>query len=170
MSETSSMIDSSKSLLMSESTAPFAALEQECTVFTYYVIKQKPSNYVLSKYRQAHLIPDFACTSETHPFDRLLLSLSASHSFLTKLVDAYTAIFLRSSIVRRKWVLLLAILESCSPTDRCFDSPESSSKKLLFLGMMGKGLVFLFFLCLSLVLLLPLHLGFAVYQKLVGRS
>ena len=170
MSETTSMIDSSKSLLMSESAAPFAALEHECTVFTYYVIKQKPSSYVLSKYRQAHSITDFACTSETRPFDRLLLSLSATHPLFTKLVDAYTAIFLRSSIVRRKWILLLAILESCSPTDSCFDSPESSSKKVLFMGMIGKGVVFFFFFCLSLVLLVPIHLGFLVYGKLLGRS
>ncbi len=170
MSESGSMIDSSKSLLISESAEPFADLEHECTVFTYYLIQQDPSDYVLSKYRQAHSIADFACTSETRPFERLLLHVSATHPLLTKLVDAYTAIFLRSSIVRRKWILLLAILESCSPTSRCFDSPESSSKKVLFMGMMGKGVVFLFFLGLSIVLLLPLHLGFAVYGKLVGRS
>ncbi len=170
MSETTSMIDSSKSLLISESAALFAALEHECTVFTYYVIRQKPSSYVLSKYRQAHSIAEFACTSATHPFDRLLLNLSAIHPLFTKLVDAYTAIFLRSSIVRRKWILLLAILESCSPTDSCFDSPESSSKKVLFIGMIGKGVVFLFFLCLSLVSLMPVHLAFGVYGKLVGRS
>ncbi len=169
MSETSSMIDSSKSLLMSESEAPLAALEHECTVFTYYVIKQKPNSYVLGKYRQAHSIADFACTLETHAFDRLLLHVSATHPLLTKLVDAYTSIFLRSSIVRRKWILLLAILESCSPTYRCFDAPESSSKKFLIMGMIGKGVVFLFSLCLSVVLLMPVRLGFALYGKLVGR-
>jgi hypothetical protein len=170
MSETSSMLDSGKSLLIAESTAPFSALEHECTVFTHYVIKQKPSAYVLGKYRQAHSIADFTCTSETRAFDRLLLYVSATHPVLTRLVDAYTAIFMRSSIVRRKWILLLAILESCSPSYRCFDSPESSNKKFLLVGMMGKGLVFLFFLFLSILLLMPLHLGFSVYGKLVGRS
>ena len=170
MSETSSLIDSSKSLLVSENAAPFAALETECTVFTYYVTKQKPSAYVLNKYRQGHSIADFACTSVTHPFDSFLLQVAATHPLLTKLVDAYTAIFLRSSIVRRKWILLLAILESCSPTYRCFDSPESSNKKFLFMGMVGKGVVFLLAFCLSLVLLMPFHLGFAIYAKLAGRS
>ena len=170
MSESGSLIDSSKSLLISESAEPFADLEHECTVFTYYVIKQKPSDYVLSKYRQAHSIADFACTSETALFDRFLLHISAKQPLLTKLVDAYTSIFLRSSIVRRKWILLLAILESCSPTDRCFDSPESSSKTFLFIGMLGKGIVFLFSLFLSLILLMPFHLGFAVYGKLVARA
>lgn len=163
----SAPITLSRPFSASKSASDFGALDHECTVFSYYLVNQKPSEYVLEKYREAHARSHFVHGLATNHWDRFLLSISTKHPALTKLVDAYTSIFFKRSTVRKKWILLLAILESCAPTYHYFDYPETDNKKIAFIKMFWNGGVFLLALCLSIILFMPLHLIFAASAKLL---
>ena len=133
-------------------------LEQECQTFTRYLLKQPPTDYVEAKYREAHVVGNIIRKAEVGSFDDLLLRLARAHSLGSKLVDTYAALFARSSVVRIKLIVLLGILESCAPTHMHFDTPESERMPIIVIKLLQHGLVFSFWLLLSLPLLLPLHL------------
>lgn len=170
MSENSSIIRSGKSFLIDESASRSDALDHECALFTRYVINQIPSDYVVLKYRQAHAVADFVCTAKTSHWDRFLLRLCTRHPVATRFVDTYTSFFSRNAMVRKKWILLLAILESCAPTHNCFDLADDSSNRRVFIGLLANGVLFLLTLCFSSLLLMPIQLVFAVHTKLSGRA
>lgn len=155
---------------MSNRAALVGVLEHECITFSRYLLNQDPGRYVIDKYCEAHATSDFLGADNPSLFDRMLLSLSVTHSALAKLVDSYTCIFLKSATVRQKWILLLAIMESCAPTYQHFDSPDSASKSLFFARMTWQGIVFLTCLCLSILVFVPLRVILAVYSLLVGRN
>jgi nucleoside-diphosphate-sugar epimerase len=146
-----------------------SALEQECTAFSQYLLNQTPSRYVVDKYCEAHA-KSFLESCRTNPFDRLLLSLAIAHPSLSKLVDCYTGIFLKSATVRNKWILLLAIMESCAPSHEYFDTPDSSNRSLLFARMIWQGILFAICLGLSTIVFTPLRLIIALYSTLAGRN
>jgi hypothetical protein len=102
-------------------------------------------------------------------FDRFLLNVSIRHTLTTKLVDSYTSIFFKTCTVRRKWILLLAILESCAPSHEHFDSPDSRSKSLVLMSILWKMAGFLITLCVSIVLFTPFHLISNTESKLRRR-
>lgn len=137
-------------------------LDRECTLFTNYLIRQDPTPYVLAKYRQAHRAGAKLYQIQVGPFDRLLLELSQSHLAATLLVDAYATLFFRNSLVRKKMVLLLAILESCAPTFALFEETDPGGASVFVLGFLRDGLVFALVAAVASVILLPLHLGFGL--------
>src|SRR5512136_1723937 len=99
-------------------------LADECNVFCGYLINQKPNNYVLTKYCQAHRLGGRYKGDNARTFDRMLTQIAGVNPFLTGLADSYARFFCKSATLRKKLVLLLAILESCGPTCRCFDMPD----------------------------------------------
>jgi hypothetical protein len=141
-------------------------LDRECNVLSEYLTGRNPSDYVLNKYREASARSNLFPDSGKNPFDQFLLNISALHPIAAKLVDAYTSVFFKPSIVRKKCILLLAILESCPIGDEYFDVPESGSKIMLFIKMLWKAEGFFIALTVSIVLLMPLHFFFAMYSKL----
>ena len=150
---------------MSKSSHEPHILDRECNVFFEYLTGQNPSDYVLNKYREAGtkgLFPDL----EKNPLDQFLLNISAFHPIVAKLVDAYSSVFFKRSIVRKKCILLLAILESCPIGSEYFDVPEQGSKSILFVKMLWKAAGFFVALIVSIVFLMPLHLLFALYSSL----
>jgi hypothetical protein len=144
-------------------------LDLECIAFSYYLTRQKPGQYVLDKYREAHATSGLILNRKTNRMDRFLLNVSTRHPLATKLVDSYTSIFFKTSTARRKWILLLAILESCAPSYQHFDSPDSRSKSLILIGILWRIVGFLVALSVSIILFMPLHLIFNTKSKLLGR-
>ena len=98
-------------------------------------------------------------------FDTFLINMAMINPFLMKIVDAYTSIFHKKSVFRKKMVLLIAVLESYYPAYRCLDSAKVSSKYLLFIAMFQKGIFFLIALFLSGLIILPVHLIFRLYKN-----
>jgi hypothetical protein len=141
-----------------------AGLEKECIAFCNYLIRQSPNDYVIRKYREAHQQIGLIPTPVKSSFDLFLLNL-ATHDFTMKWIDAYTSIFSRRAIIRRKWILLIAILESCSPSHEYFDVPEGESKYLLFARMTARCVSFLIKFCLSTLILFPIYLVFSLRAK-----
>lgn len=146
------------------------ALKRECDVFSQYLVSQWPTRYVSSKYLQAH---DGSSISRERPvnlFDKCLLKVAGAHPLATKLVDTYASVFLRRSIVRKKLILLLAILESCAPTYTCFDEPDQGSKAALCLAVLRQGGTFGITLLLSALSLMPVRLALAISSNFYGRD
>ena len=146
---------------------PNRELDRECIAFSAYLIKRRPNEYVLAKYRHAHDSNGIIkLNANLLPLDRLLIGVAAIHPIGAKLVDAYTAIFHKKSSVRRKWILLLAIMESSAPSYEYFDSPDTGGHFWLAFLLLCKGGGFIVALILSVILFLPAHIISVLWTKL----
>src|SRR5215813_2079117 len=144
---------------------PMRELDRECLAFSAYLVRQRPNEYVLAKYRDAHDSSGIVGFDERPFLDRFLVGVAAAHPIGAKLVDAYTAIFYKKSAVRRKWILLLAILESCEPTYKYFDVPDAGGRAWLAARLLWQGLGFVLALILSVLLFMPAHLVIIACSK-----
>lgn len=139
-----------------------AGLDGECVRFTRYLTRQAPTRYVLDKYRDAHERQPHLDAARAQRFDRFLIAAARAHGMGCWLVDAYTAVFRKSAVVRRKWVLLVAILESTAPTAAIFDVPDSENRVALVMRLAFRGTAFVVGLGVSALLFLPVHLLFSL--------
>ena len=139
------------------------AIERECRVFTEFLIGCAPDRYVVRKYADAHQgSPVF---SKGSPFDSFLVRAARAHRLLAKTADAYARLFLPSGLLRRKLVLLLAILETCSPSSHRIDSPGGESRTLVVVrlgaAMAGAALAAI----TGTILFAPVRIIFAILYR-----
>jgi hypothetical protein len=107
-------------------------LARECAVFSRYLIGQDPGEPVAHAYDRAHESGSVTGGGNTGsgPLDRALLRLARHGTTMARVADAYAAVFARSSLLRRKIVLLVAILESRGPTSVALDTAVPGSPVL----------------------------------------
>src|SRR5262249_28617966 len=96
-------------------------LAEECRVFTWYLLRLQPSDYVIDKYRAAHAVTDAYTTGG---FDVWLVRVAARAPWCTALADGFATVCDRRGLLRRKLVLLLAILETSSPAHRALEAAQ----------------------------------------------
>ena len=144
-------------------------LSRECAVFCRYLIGKRPNEYILRKYEDGHRVGRMARVAGSDPFDAFLIRMARMSPLTAKLVDGYTRVFYKSSSVRKKLVLLLAILESCSPTHHYLDSVESNPKPLLILRLLQRILLFPLVLVLGTIIIVPVHVMAGVARKFIAR-
>lgn len=130
-------------------------LARECRALTVHLTGEEPPPYVVDKYHDAHA--RLARLQGGSAFDRVLVSIAVRHPLLARLADAYTAVFARRALVRQKWVLLLALLETTGSTAGHFDRPDHRSPARLALSALRVAAGYAACLALSLVTMLPLH-------------
>ncbi len=130
-------------------------LERECKAYTRYLIGNEPTAYVTGKYLQAHQLNPALKTDPVNRLDKLLLSFSSKGSFAAQMVDAYANLFFKDSLFRRKIILMMALLESATPFDADFDTPETSSPIGIVSRLGGRGLLFILALSLALAVFIP---------------
>jgi hypothetical protein len=135
-------------------------LGRECEVFASYLTGLKPQTYVLERYSDAHR--KVASYTACGQFDRFLLRFANAGPVCTKLADSYARLFAPASTLRKKLILLLAILESSSPAHRFLDSVDGNSKPLLLLRILQKGLLFVLSFLSACIVLLPFRLALAL--------
>jgi hypothetical protein len=135
----------------------FNALDRECAVFCRYLIGQEPNEYVKKKYRAAHQTGSLR-GDRAYPADGFLVRVASIGAWSTKIIDAYTRVFRPFSTIRKKLVLLLAILESCAPTHAYLESVDSSSVPWLFLRLVQRCLTFVLIVIVGIVVILPVEL------------
>lgn len=138
-------------------------LQREARVFTRGLLGRDPTAYVVERYVAAHVALPLVPVAG---FDRILTAFAASGPLRARLADAYARLFFRRATVRGKLALLLAILESASPSDASFAPIVTSSPGVVFrLAFSGLGAV----ICagLGVLILGPLHL---VSRLAVSRS
>jgi nucleoside-diphosphate-sugar epimerase len=142
------------------------ALQTECMIFTSYLLGCAPAAYVLGKYTDAHRVaPVF---SDGSRFDRLLVKVAGLHPLLTKVADSYARIFVRTGLLRKKLVLLLAILETSSPSYELLDAVDRGGKPALLVRLFIKGVTFGVSLIAGAIVFLPMQMIFASGQRKTG--
>lgn len=129
----------------------------ECALLCMYVVGRPPGEYVTQKYVEAHrrLHPRLGGGTGRDP----ALALAKRGTLATGLVDAYTRVFRRDSIFRRKLILLIAILECAPSTAAVFETPATPSSTVrVLLRFLPPAMAFLVRLVISMPVVGPLDL------------
>ena len=132
-------------------------LKRECEVFCQYLIDAEPTEYVLQKYEDAHKLSSSNRAVKLELFDRTLLTIARIGPLATRLVDGYAALFFGNSSVRRKLILLLAILESCAPFHSRLDTIDEGPSAIIAARTVRRVCASGFLLLIAVVTLVPLH-------------
>ncbi|WHZ16164.1 MAG: hypothetical protein OJF52_003013 [Nitrospira sp.] len=145
--------------------APQPNLNRECELFSEYLIDLRPSDYVLRKYQEAHHLGHPFAGRPVQLFDHILMRLALRHAFILRLADTYSGLFYKEALLRRKLVLLLAILE-CSPGafDR-LDRPELHAQPTLYRLLVIKGFALAATALLAVLLLAPIQVACKISRR-----
>lgn len=133
------------------------ALVGECRTFTRYLVGSDPDSYVVRKYVEAHEAS--AGLAPARRFDRLLVRAAAASVGLARLADSYVRVFDSGAVLRRKLVLLLAILETCSPSYKVIDTPPGGARWVLLIRLAAIGSTALLSLVVGTLMFGPLQLA-----------
>jgi len=138
-------------------------LDAECDVFTRHLLGRGADDYVRSKYRAAHT----ALTTLTarDAFDSFLVRFAGRGRPFAKLADAHSAWFRPASLLRKKLVLLLAILETSPESYRTIDAPVGGRPAGAFLALAATGLSAVLSLVMGSLILLPIQAVLAVGSR-----
>ena len=137
-------------------------LDRESEVFARYLTGAGAGEYLQRKYREAHAgSAGGVVGAGTSAFDRALVKLARGGPLAARLMDAHARSFSAGGLLRRKLVLVLALLE-CSSPERV-DAVNSRSAAGFFVRAAWLGASFAFLLLVSTVLLLPVRLGCALF-------
>lgn len=105
----------------SASAAPGAdAVARECRVFTRHLLGVEPDAQVVAQYRDA--LGRLPVLQPIDRFDARLLAIASGGTWRVALADGYAALLLPASTLRKRLVLLLAILESRAPFHQQIDA------------------------------------------------
>jgi NADH dehydrogenase len=137
--------------------------ERECRVFSRYLTGQLPEAGMCEKYSEALASRQHRLLEVHGRFDALLLRLAAVHPLLTRFTDIYSRFCYSDSVLRRRLVMLLAVLETRGSVFMQLDSPNCAGMAGFLFGMGVRGVASVVLLVLSLFTLLPL-------QLLLGRN
>ena len=130
-------------------------LEKECRLFTAYLIGQPPSVYVVEQYARAARVHNLAQDKDFPCLDRATLKIARRGRVFARWIDAYCALFRRGGALRRKLVLLSAILEHVAPASDNFDRVPPSGAVQTILAVTGYGIKFALSLLMGALLMVP---------------
>jgi hypothetical protein len=140
-------------------------LRNECLSLCSYLIDQIPPDYLIDKYIDAHERSNLYNLNKSSRFDNILLKLARKHPILLKLTDVYTSIFRRSSIFRKKIILILALLESDGPSHCHVDPIREYHKGKFLIKLAYKLQYFIISLIFSAIVFWPLRIVFLLKEK-----
>jgi hypothetical protein len=139
------------------------ALTRECAMLHRYLVGGAPSAYAAGKYVAAHdQLP--ALREAAGWFDRLLLGAALVHPLFMRLVQVYARIFAPTALVRKKAVLLLAIIECCAPSLTSIQAPRTRAPLIAIAASTVIVAGFALELLFAALVFGPVHLA-----SLVGR-
>ncbi len=101
-------------------TADSEHLERECRTFTRLLSGMPASPYVIIKYIDAHGV--HPALDDAAGFERTLIHAASAGPFAARLADAYARRAMPRGVLRKKLVLLLAILETSRGFHREIDA------------------------------------------------
>jgi NADH dehydrogenase len=133
-----------------------ARLERECRVLAAHLLAAEPDAYIRRKYADAHF--QLHGLSPVDRFERTLIQVAATHRTLTAMADAYARTFFPESVLRRKLVLLLALLESASPSSEAIDRPVGGGPVSVMVRLVLRVLIAMARLVLGTALFMPARL------------
>lgn len=114
-------------------------LERECRTFTRLLTGSPATPYVIGKYLDAHRVrPDFGVSAG---FEHALVGAAASSPVVAQLADAYARLLMPRGALRKKLVLLLAILETSRDFHRTIDAPPRPSPSRALFSLAASGVI-----------------------------
>ena len=133
-------------------------LQRECRTFTRYLTAREPDDYVQEKYDagQAAVLRGM---TPIGAFDEQLVRFAAAGGWRVRVADAYTRILRPRCVLRRKLILLFAILENSGPYHRHFTAGGSGSSWRAGLHLLAASAGFVFALAIGIVVLAPRRLA-----------
>lgn len=132
-----------------------ANLERECRVFARYLARVEPDDYVQQRYAAFHARLG---AEATHPLDRALLAVARLGRGATVVADAYAGRLSRRSVLRRKLIAVLALLESSAPAFAVLDAPYRGGSLRVYAKLVARAALEGAALAIGLVVFGPLHL------------
>lgn len=130
-------------------------LERECRTFTRYLAGRDATPYVIGKYCDAHTAsPAFAGDR----FDRRITAAARIHPVAAFVADAYARFFAPHGLLRKKLIVLLAILETSPPFYRDLEQVADGRLVAQVIHVGVRLLLFLPAVLLGTALFVPLRL------------
>ena len=138
---------------------------RECRVFTRYLAGMSPDAYIEKKYTAAFVSGGTLTRSlqgdNAGRFDEILLAVASVNPWLTRAMDIYSRFFYPHSGLRKRLILLLAILESWAPSYERLDRRKGNEGlSLIVISLLVNGLLAASLLLLAVPIMLPLQLLF----------
>ncbi len=140
-------------------------LERECSTYARYLIGQLPTRYVIAQYVAFHRATGALTDAKFDSFDRFLVKVSAGGPLWARLTDSYASVFRKDSVLRKKLVLMLAILECAPPSFEALDRVDGGGWLLTAsrLGFWASRYALALFV--STLIFTPVRLGKALSWK-----
>lgn len=137
---------------------PTKDLERQCRLFSLYLVSREPSGYVTAQYLEAHRThPEFS-NVRLDFFNRTLLRAALTSRPAASAADAYARILAPRSMLRKKLILLLALLEISPGSFDALEAPTAGSTARAYVALAGRCARFAVLLALSSIFLLPTQL------------
>jgi hypothetical protein len=130
-------------------------LAAECSALTRHLVGVEPGGYVVSQYLRAH---EAGSVGEARSsLDRLLVDVARRGPTMARIADTYAVLFQKHGLLRRKLVLLLAILESYGKTAPLVDRTGGHSLAAFVALAAFKGIGFALFALVAIAVITPLR-------------
>jgi nucleoside-diphosphate-sugar epimerase len=133
-------------------------LQEECRSLAAYLLGVPPSPYIEEQYVKAIQIHGLAFDEDFSCFDRTTVRLARRGRLLARCADSYCALLHRRGVLRRKLIVLAAILEHVAPMSAAFDQVEARHVSLTVLSLATYGLVSAVLLLVGAAVLIPAKL------------
>jgi hypothetical protein len=141
-------------------------LDAECRIFTRYLLGRDPDDYVTARYAAAHA--EIAALAAVDSFDESLVAFARIGPVFTKITDSYASLFSPRAALRKKLVLLLAILETRSPFHQTIDAPIAGSTPVLWASLAGRTIGAAAALLVGALVFVPTRMVLALTRKTAG--
>jgi hypothetical protein len=134
------------------------SLDRESRVFSRYLLGSVADDAILDTYAAAVASGTAGPCPESGAFDRLLTRVARIHPAATRAVDVYARHFCAAAPVRKRLILMLAILESYARPYAVMDTVDGGGRALVYLRIGGAVISSLFLLVLATAFLSPVRL------------
>jgi len=134
-------------------------IRAECCALSRYLAGIDPDDAVIIAYGRGLHSDAYLDAERDSRLDRLLLASAARSPRLAGLADAYARFASPAGPLRRRLVLLIAILESTAPSYEAFE-PAAGGRAGAFAGVVAAGFGFLFRLLAGVLMFALPHLWF----------
>lgn len=131
-------------------------VERECLVFTRHLLGHRPDPMVVDRYRRA--VETMPALRPASDWERAVLGLARRGTLVTRSADVYAAIFAPASAIRKRLVLLLAILEVHPQHAGAIDKTLGGPVPIVILRVGVKAFASLLFLAGGILCFAPLRL------------
>ncbi|MET0181519.1 MAG: NAD-dependent epimerase/dehydratase family protein [Caulobacterales bacterium] len=119
-----------------------ARLALEARLFTRYLAGIESTADVERHYAAACVQRALSNDMTFSPFDREALALARKGAWFARCADAFCSFFSRGGALRRKLIVLTALIESVSPTNELYDGTRSPGKIGAFALLVARGFSF----------------------------